>query len=85
MRMHIKTRLTLTIDPKVSHIAKDFARCQGLSLSALVEKLLSEVSGHKQTHPQRARFSQRWKGKMQLTSARDHRTLRLKVKYNLPS
>jgi hypothetical protein len=79
----MKTRLTLTIDPKVSPSAKEFSRCQGLSLSALIEKLLSETCGQKQTRPQRLSFSQRWKGKMQLTPARDQRTLRLKAKYKL--
>lgn len=78
----MKSRLTLTVDPKVSHRAKDVARREGISLSALVERLLSEASGD---IPEKADkpFSERWKGKMRLASAADERSLRLKKKYNL--
>ncbi len=82
----MKTRVTLTVDPNVSHRAKDVARNQGISLSALVEKLLSEVSGSPQVK-QRTPFSQRWKGKMQLNTPLnppvDERTTRLQAKYKL--
>jgi len=78
----MKTRMTLTVDPKVSHRAKDVARRQGISLSALVEKLLTEACGP----PQKERslsFSQRWKGRMQLASPADERAARLQAKYKL--
>lgn len=78
----MKARITLTVDPKVSHRAKDVARRQGISLSALVEKLLSESSGSLHRTP-RAPFSLRWKGKMQLAAPPDERAKRLHAKYNL--
>lgn len=79
----MKTRITLTVDPKVSHRAKDVARRQGISLSALVEKLLAEASDPPQKE-HRTSFSQRWKGRMRLVASADKRAARLKVKYNLP-
>ncbi len=80
--MRMKTRVTLTVDPKVSHRAKDVARRQGISLSALVEKLLAEASGPIQKE-HRTTFSRRWKGQMQLTDQTDERTARLRAKYQL--
>lgn len=79
----MKTRITLTVDPKVSHRAKDVARRQGLSLSALVEKLLAEVSGPPDKE-RRNSFAQRWKGRMQLKTPESGRAARLHAKYNLP-
>lgn len=81
--MRMKTRVTLTVDPKVSHRAKEVARRQGLSLSSLVEKLLVEASGSPQKE-HRTSFSQRWKGRMQLAASVDSRATLLKAKYNLP-
>ncbi|MCH8512946.1 MAG: DUF6364 family protein [Kiritimatiellae bacterium] len=78
----MKTRITLTVDPGVSHRAKDVARREGLSLSALVEKMLKDVSGDPST-PSRETFSQRWRGRMELTDISDERTARLKDKYKL--
>ncbi|MCC5834949.1 MAG: hypothetical protein JJU20_09475 [Opitutales bacterium] len=78
----MKTRVTLTVDPKVSHRAKDVARRQGISLSALVEKLLAEAacpSSAKSSTP----FSERWKGKMELEPSSDERSSRLHAKYKL--
>ncbi len=66
----------------VSHRAKDVARRQGISLSALVEKLLVEASGPPQKERSRS-FSQRWKGKMQLSAPLDERAARLQAKYKL--
>lgn len=80
--MRMKTRITLTVDPKVSHRAKDVARRQGISLSALVEKLLTETSSPlPKERP--TTFSQRWKGQMQLTDQTDERASRLRAKYQL--
>jgi len=82
MFMRMKTRVTLTVDPVVSHRAKNVARRQGISLSALVERLLAEAAG-----PPPAKhgtpFSQRWKGKMQLATPTDERSARLHAKYKL--
>ncbi len=78
----MKTRVTLTVDPKVSHRAKDVARRQGISFSALVEKLLAEVSSMERETRQKS-FSQRWRGRMRLKTLADDRSLRLKTKYHL--
>jgi hypothetical protein len=78
----MKTRITLTVDPQVSHRAKDVAQRQGISLSALVEQLLAQASGP----PPKARttsFSQRWKGRLQVAAPTDQRAARLHAKYNL--
>jgi antitoxin component of RelBE/YafQ-DinJ toxin-antitoxin module len=80
--MLMKSRVTLTVDPKISHRAKDVARRRGISLSALVEKLLAETTDPSTVkHP--APFSQRWKGKMKLASNLDSRSKRLHAKYKL--
>ncbi|MCH8475748.1 MAG: DUF6364 family protein [Opitutales bacterium] len=79
----MKTRVTLTVDPKVSHRAKEVARRQGTSLSALVEKLLTEAAGKKEPAKPQAPFSRRWKGKRQLASPSDERAKRLHAKYQL--
>ncbi|MGF1657436.1 MAG: DUF6364 family protein [Verrucomicrobiales bacterium] len=78
----MKTRVTLTVDPQVSHRAKDVARRQGISLSALVEKLLAEAAGLPQIEA-RSSFSARWKGKMSLKTVADERGAYLRSKYNL--
>ena len=78
----MKSRLTLTVDPKVSHRAKDFARRHGMSLSAMVEQLLAEAAGP-QPAKRRASFSQRWRGKMRLAQPTDERSARLHAKYKL--
>ncbi len=82
MHMRMKIRVTLTVDPKVSHRAKAVARRQGISLSALVEKLLAEASG---SPPEKRSpsFSQRWKGRMRLAPPMDKRAARLQAKYKL--
>ena len=41
----MKTRVTVTLDPKVHKRAKLLARRQKASVSGLIEKLLSEQSG----------------------------------------
>lgn len=78
----MKTRMTLTVDPKVSYRAKEVARRQGISLSALVERLLAEAASPVPAEP-RAPFSQRWKGKLKLATPIDERAERLHAKYNL--
>lgn len=80
--MHMKTRITLTIDPGVSHRAKEVARREGVSLSSMVEKMLSEVSGTPPAEP-RVSFSQRWRGRMRVDPGTDERSRRLKHKYSI--
>jgi len=80
--MHMKSRITLTIDPGVSHRAKEVARREGVSLSSLVENMLAEISGKTIPRP-KASFSQRWRGRMRLDQARDERARRLREKFNL--
>jgi hypothetical protein len=77
--MRMKARVTLTVDPKVSHRAKDVARRQGISLSALVEKLMAEASGPPRKERQTS-FSQRWRGRMRLATPTDERAARLRAK-----
>ena len=80
--MHMKTRITLTIDPEVSYRAKELACKQGISFSAMVEKMLAEVSGIPKEGPALS-FSQRWRGKMEVKTLEDTRGERLRDKYNL--
>ena len=88
--MRMKTRLTLTVDPHVTHAAKRAARLRNKSLSALVEDLLREVSmvdsgvdsgiapASKQS------FSERWAGQLELDRKEDDvRFQALAEKYDL--
>jgi hypothetical protein len=85
----MKQRLTLTITPKISLRAKNFAQRRGLSLSALVEQLLLEATASFAEDKTSARtepsFSARWAGKGVLSEKNDPRSLRLKSKYGLES
>lgn len=78
----MKTRITLTIDPKISYKAKTVAREKGTSLSALVEELLASVSGM-EIPDETIAFSEKWRGKEQLRSGNDPRLIKLKLKYTL--
>lgn len=78
----MKTRITLTVDPTVSHRAKDVARRQGISLSALVERLLREAAGPA-PKTRTLSFSERWRGKMELAEPQEERAARLHAKYKL--
>ena len=78
----MKTRITLTIDPKISFKAKTVAREKGTSLSALVEELLASVSGM-ETPDETIAFSEKWRGKVQLREGNDTRLDKLKSKYAL--
>jgi len=85
----MKRRLTLTITPKVSLRAKNFAQRRGISVSALVEHLLVEATGAETESKVEARtrpsFSNRWAGKFRLTEKNDVRSAQLKSKYGLES
>jgi hypothetical protein len=80
-RMHMKTRVTLTLDPEVSHRGKLAARARGTTFSGLVEQLLSEetVSSVK-SGPS---FRDRWQGKLVFSEKTGPRMDHLKKKYQL--
>ena len=86
--MHRKIRQTLTISPEVSRRAKMYARRRGISLSALVEQLLTketEVGGptNSKSGPPRS-FSRGWAGQGALARRGDDVRARcLREKYGL--
>jgi len=65
--MHMKTRMTLTIEPEISHRAKAVARNRGTSLSALVESLLAREAGIA-TPLKKTSFVQKWVGRLHSSS-----------------
>lgn len=79
--MHMKTRITLTIEPSVTHRAKAVARARGTSLSGLVEQLLAREAGVPAAREES--FSARWAGRMKLADKNDPRFDALKRKYAL--
>ncbi len=72
----MKTKLTLTIDRDLLPAAKRFARARGISLSALVESSLREITGDDSTP-----FAERWRGRMVLWERGDERYRALSEKY----
>ena len=58
--MHMKTRITVTLDPQVVQRAKSVARSRKSSLSALIEDLLTRTVDH---NAHRVNFTQKWVGK----------------------
>jgi hypothetical protein len=79
----MKQRVTLTIDPQVSHAAKLAAAKRGTSVSGLVESLLARETGTFPTPAEAEPFSRRWAGTMKDIRQGDARLDRLKAKYNL--
>ena len=77
----MKSRITLTIEPSVSHRAKAVARERGTSLSGLVEQLLAREAGISTVRE--GSFSARWAGRMELADKNDRRFDTLKRKYAL--
>lgn len=85
----MKSRLSLTVDPKVTHRAKRVARTRKQSLSALVEELLAGVSltepdSKDASAADKAPFSQRWADQLQAADRDEVRYRRLAAKYDLP-
>lgn len=85
----MKSRLSLTVDPKVTHRAKRVARTRNQSLSALVEELLDAVSSAEvdsihATATGKTSFSQRWAGQLHPADRDEARYRRLAAKYDLP-
>jgi len=84
--MRMKSRLTLTVDPHVTHAAKRAARLRNKSLSALVEDLLREVSMVDSgiAPESKQSFSERWAGQLKLDRKEDDvRFQALAEKYDL--
>jgi len=84
--MRMKSRLTLTVDPHVTHAAKRAARLRNKSLSALVEDLLREVSmvDSGAAPESKQSFSERWAGQLELDRKEDDvRFQALAEKYDL--
>ena len=79
----MKTRVTFTLDPEISHRAKTVARSRGQSLSALVQALLATEVGARVAPSETKSFSERWSGRMVLAGKHDERFLRLKQKHGL--
>lgn len=77
-------RMTLTIEPEISHRAKAFARSKGTSLSSLVETLLARESGLESAKGKKVTpFAEKWAGRLQLASKNEPRFDALKERYGL--
>jgi len=81
--MHMKSRVTLTINPEVRHLAKREAKRRNMSLSAMIETLLHEATSNHRAAISSASFSQRWQGKLKLENRSDRRFAHLAKKYEL--
>jgi hypothetical protein len=79
----VKRRVTLTLDPAMSHRAKRLAHARQTSVSALVEGFLRSMPLTRGT--QRSTFVERWSGKFKLarTTSGDARMRALKARYRL--
>jgi len=77
----MKNRVTLTLDPAVTHRAKSVARARGTSFSGLVESLLATETGRlaQEEEP----FHMKWAGKLKLADREGPRFEYLKQKYQL--
>ena len=73
----MKKKLTITIDSELIPVAKRYARQHGISLSALIERYLAQM-----THEESQSFATRWRGKFRPTEKQgDPRYEYLKKKY----
>ncbi len=79
----MKIRVTLTMDPEVSHRAKQTARRHGTSVSGLVEQLLRQSAGEAMSRKVAQPFSKRWGGKLEPTTWKDPRSVKLRAKYGM--
>jgi len=78
----MKTRITLTLEPRVSLRAKAVARQRGTSLSGLVEQLLARESGEP-LRENKTPFHLKWAGKLKLAEQSGPRFDYLRKKYGL--
>ena len=77
----MKNRITLTLDPVISHRAKLLARQRGVSLSSMVERLLAKETS---AESGQSAFSTRWKGRMRISDGgNEPRHMKLSRKYGL--
>jgi post-segregation antitoxin (ccd killing protein) len=72
----MKVKLTVTIDSALLPRAKRYARARGLSLSAVIEEALREVSAEEASS-----FVERWRGRFEPASRDDERFSALARKY----
>jgi hypothetical protein len=81
----MKARLSLTLDPEVTHRAKRYARARNQSLSSLVEDLLDKLATEELANkrPQTKPFSQRWANAFKPARRSDERYRHLSEKYGL--
>lgn len=79
----MKQRISLTLDPKVMHKAKQIAQQRQTSVSQLVEDLLSRITRSSEKEPED--LVDKWAGKLTLTpyDPDDSRRERLWKKYGL--
>lgn len=78
----MKERVTYTLDPKISHAARQLAQRNGLSTSAYVESLIRQMNAKETDQNPKGDFATRWRGKIKLSRDRsDPRTHRLLQKY----
>ena len=78
----MKERVTYTLDPKVSHAARNLARRSGMSTSAYVENLIRKMDRSVLQESPALTISQEWRGKIKLIRDRnDPRARRLLDKY----
>ena len=77
----MKSRITLTIDPEISHRARLEARRKGTSVSAMVEELLADATAPSSGKQSPETVGQRWSGKFTLSSSTSPRHERLARKY----
>lgn len=77
----MKDRVTLTLDPAVTHRAKSAARARGMSFSGLVESLLAMETGGAAEGDEP--FHRKWVGKLKLAEREGPRFEYLRRKYQL--
>ena len=78
----MKERISLTLDPVVSRLAKAVAQRKNTSVSSWVESLLREqLAEELGDRPDAASFSSRWTGSMKIARRSDRRHRQLVDKY----
>jgi hypothetical protein len=80
-RVPMKTRVTLALDPEVSHRGKLAARARGTTFPGLVEQLLIKEPASSVKGP--PSFGDRWQGKLVFSEKTGPRLDHLKKKYQL--
>lgn len=77
----MKERVTLTLNPAVTHCGKLAARTHGISFSGFVESLLASATGLRE--PADRSFASKWAGQFKLADLEGPRGKYLQRKYNL--